>query len=258
MKTTIRFFALIAFTGLVLQSCNDDDDDPAIAAPVISNFEYGEGSSHSDDQVAYKGSDIHMEANITAEAKVSSISLEIHSHEATPADGEVEWDYEHTYTDAKYLVINPTFHEHVDVPTNIPAGEYHIVLTVTDELGNSTEVEGHVHILDSITLSGISISETVVRGSDLHAEFMINAVNGIHEITVDIHAHGLAIGTGEEEWHFEQTFSEGFHDLTEAEFHEHFDVPATAPAGEYHITITVVDEDANSIEYETHVVVTAE
>ncbi len=258
MKSNFKFLAIVAFVGILLQSCNNDDDGPAPNAPVISNFEYGEGSSHSTGQVAYKGSDIHLEAEISAEAVVKSITLSIHAHDLTPGDGEVDWDFEKVYTDSKYLVINPTLHEHVDVPANIPAGEYHIELKVTDELGNSTEVEGHIHVLDPITLSDISISETVVRGDDFHAEFIINAVNGIHNITVDIHAHGVTPGEGETEWHYEEIFSEGFHDLTEAEFHKHIDVPTTAPAGEYHINITIEDEDGNIKEYETHIDVTAE
>jgi hypothetical protein len=258
MKTNLKPLAIVAFLGILLQSCSSDDEGtPSATAPIISNFEYGEGSSHSEDQVAYKGSDIHLEAEITAPATVSSISLAIHAHDLEPGEGEVEWDFEQTYTNASYLVINPTFHEHVDIPSNIPSGEYHVLLTVTDELGNSTEAEGHLQIMDAITLSEISISETVVRGSDMHTEFIIHAAHGIHEITVDIHGHGLEVGEGEVEWDFENSYSEGYHDQTEVEFHEHIDVPATAPAGEYHILFTIEDEDGNTLEYETHIDVTA-
>ncbi|WP_308992498.1 DUF4625 domain-containing protein [Mariniflexile litorale] len=254
-KPNFKFLAIIAFLGLFLQSCSEDDD-PILKAPTISNFEYGEGSAHSTEQVAYKGSDIHLEAEINAEASVKSITLSIHAHDLTIADGEVAWDFEQVFTDSKYLVINPTFHEHIDVPANIPAGEYHIELTVTDELGNSTEVEGHIHILDSITLSDISIDTTVVRGEDFHVEFLINAVNKIHNISVDVHAHGIVPGPGEVIWDFEQTFTEGYREQTEVEFHEHIDVPITAPAGEYHIIFTVEDEKGNTKAYETHIDVT--
>src|SRR5690606_6721525 len=195
-----------------------DDDDPVLNAPIISNFEYGEGSSHSTDQVAYKGSDIHFEAEINAEATVSSITLSIHAHDLTPGDGEVDWDFEQTFTDSKYLVINPVFHEHIDVPANIPAGEYHIELTVTDALGNSTEVEGHIQVLDPVTISDFSMDTTVARGDDFHVEFLINAVHGIHKITVDIHAHGITPGAGEIEWDYEDVFEDGYHGETEVEF----------------------------------------
>ena len=256
MKSNFKFLAIVAFLGLFLHSCNSDDDSPILGAPIISNFEYGEGNTHSTDHFAYKGSDIHLEAEINAEATVSSISLSIHAHDLTLGDGEVDWNFEQIFTDSKYLAINPTFHEHIDVPANIPAGEYHIELTVTDELGNSTEVEGHIQILDPITLSNISIDATVVRGDDFHTEFMINAINGVHNITVDIHAHGITPGTGEVEWDNEQVFEDGYHEQTLVEFHEHIDVPITAPTGEYHIIFTIKDENGNTKEYETHIDVT--
>ncbi|MDN3665925.1 DUF4625 domain-containing protein [Algibacter miyuki] len=257
MKTNFKFLAFITFLGLFLNSCSSDDDNVAFNAPIISNFEYGEGSEHSTEQVAYKGSDIHLEAEINAEAKVSSITLSIHAHDLTVGDDEVDWDFEQVFTDSNYLVINPTFHEHIDVPANIPAGEYHIELIVTDELGNSTEIEGHIDVLDPITLSDFSIDTSVVRGSDFHAEFMVNAVNGIHNITVDIHADGITPGEGEVEWDFEQAYEEGYHEQTEVEFHKHIDVPVTAPAGEYHMLFTVEDENGNTKTYETHIDVTA-
>ena len=253
IKLNFKVAILIAFSGLFLQSCSSDDDAITYNAPTISNFEYGEGSIHSTDQVAFKGSDIHVEAHIEAEAKISSILLSIHSHDLTPGDGEENWGFEKLYTDSEYLVLNPTFHEHVDVPLNIPAGEYHIELLVTDELGNSTEMDGHLQILDPIILSNIAIDETVVRGTDFHAEFQIYAINKVNSVTVDIHAHGLTPEPGEVEWDFEEVFQEGYSNQTEVEFHEHIVVPITAPVGEYHIIFTVEDNDGNTAEYETHI-----
>src|SRR5690554_3801982 len=221
LKPRLKSVALIAFLGIFLQSCSSDDDAPLYNPLVISNFEYGEGSIHSTDQVAYKGSDIHIEANINAKNIVSSILLSIHAHDLTPAEDEVDWDLEQLYTDSKYLVINPTFHEHIDVPSNIPAGEYHIELTVTDKLGNSTTVEGHIQILGSITFSDISIDTSVVRGNDFHTEFLIHAINGVNNITIDIHAHGLTPEPGEVEWEYEEVFQGGYMNQTEVEFHEH-------------------------------------
>ena len=232
IKSNFKLIAITLFLGTFLYSCNSDDDGSSSDAPLISNFEYGEGSSHSTNQVAYKGSDIHIEADISAEAIVSSITLSIHAHDLTPSDGEEDWDFVQVFTDSNYLALNPTFHEHIDVPTNIPSGEYHVELLVIDESGNSTEVEGYIQILDYITLSEISIASSVARGSDLHTEFLINAVNGIHNISVDIHAHDLTPADGEVEWEYEAVFEEGYHELTEADFHEHIDVPATASAGE--------------------------
>lgn len=258
MKLNIKHLALFVLSGITLSSCSDDDNELVVEeAPVISNFEFGEGSTHGDEQVAYKGSDIHLEAEIFAEATVSSIALEIHAHDLEVGEGEEEWDLDQVYTDADYLVINPTFHEHVEVPANAPAGEYHISLTVTDANGNSTEMEGHLHVEDPITTSDLSIDESVARGSDFHAEFMIEAVHGVHNITVDIHGHDLAVGEGEVEWDLEQVFEEGYHGETSVEFHEHIEVPATAPAGEYHMSIIIEDEEGNTHVIDGHLDVTA-
>ena len=76
-------------------------------------------------------------------------------------------------------------------------------------------------------------------------------------MTVDVHAHGLEVGEGEVEWDFEQSYSEKYHEQSEVEFHEHIDVPATAPAGEYHILFIIEDEEGNTFEYDTHIDVTA-
>lgn len=258
MKTAIKQLALLLVAAITLHSCSSDDDGGAdLAAPAITNFEFGEGSSHGEEPMAYKGSDIHLEAEINAEATVASIVLDIHADGIEAAEGEEEWEFEQSFTDAKYLVINPTFHEHVDIPANAPAGEYHIKLIVTDENGNSTEVEGHIDIMDPISVSDMSIDETVARGSDFHVEFMIEAVNGIHNVTVDVHAHGLELAEGEEEWDFEAEYEEGLHEETSAEFHKHIDVPSTAPAGEYHMLITIEDEDGNTSVIDTHIDVTA-
>ncbi|NIJ46552.1 5-hydroxyisourate hydrolase-like protein (transthyretin family) [Wenyingzhuangia heitensis] len=265
IKTNFKFLAIIAFLALTFQSCNNDDDSIELGGPVISEFEYGEGHhgededhDHEEEAYAYKGSDMHLEATITSDVKIASISLSVHTHDVEPGDDEVEWDFEKVFTDEKYLVLNPTFHEHIDIPSNIPAGEYHVELVVTDEDGKSTEVEGHVDIMEPITISEPSVDTTVTRGDDFHAEFMINAVKGIHNVSVDVHAHGLTVAEGEVEWDFEKEFEDKYHEKTEVEFHEHIDVPATAPAGEYHIIFTVKDEDGNTQKYETHIDVTKE
>lgn len=251
----LKHALLLPILGLALFSCQEDED-VNFDAPAISGFEFGKGGTHSTDGTAFRGSDLHLEAEILAEATVASITVTIHGHDLEVGEGEEEWDFSQTFTDEKYRVKNPTFHEHIDIPSTAPVGEYHVTMEVTDEAGKTSEVEGHLEVMSPVTISDFEMDETVARGSDFHVEFMINAVNGIHQITVDIHAHGITPGAGEVEWEFEEVFEEGYHELTEAEFHEHIDVPATAPAGEYHMIFTIEDEDGNTIEYESHIDVT--
>lgn len=166
MKTLFKSLLLFALAAFVLQSCSDDDDDVVVGAPVISNFEVGgahdehgdedhddddhedDDHDHGDEGVVHKGEGMHVGADILAQVRVSSITLEIHGHDLVASAGEVEWDFEQVYTDPKYLVLNPEFHEDIMVPANIPSGEYHVKLTVTDEAGNSTVAEVDIEIKD--------------------------------------------------------------------------------------------------------------
>ena len=165
MKTLFKSLLLFALAAFVLQSCSDDDDDVVVGAPVISNFEVGgahdehgdedqadddhsDEGDHAHEGVVHKGEGMHVGADILAQVRVSSITLEIHGHDLVAAAGEVDWDFEQVYTDPKYLVLNPEFHEDIMVPANIPSGEYHVKLTVTDEAGNSTVAEVDVDIVD--------------------------------------------------------------------------------------------------------------
>ena len=140
MKTNFKRFAIIAFFGIALTSCNNDDDGPIYAAPVISNFELGIGDSH----VAYLGSDIHIEADVVAEGKISTITVEVHNEE--DPDG---WEYEYTYEEFSGL-LNTTFHKHVDVPADIAEGDYHFHFIVTDTEGNQTIIEEELEIQELI------------------------------------------------------------------------------------------------------------
>jgi hypothetical protein len=156
MKTLLKSLLLFALAAFVLQSCSDDD--VVVAAPVISNFEVGSADEHGDEDdgdedhahegEVHKGEGMHVGADILAQVRVSSITLEIDGHDIVAAAGEVEWEFEQVYTDPKYLVLNPEFHEDIQIPANIPSGEYHVKLTVTDEAGNSTVAEADVDIVD--------------------------------------------------------------------------------------------------------------
>ncbi len=252
MKTNFKFLTLFAFVGLTLFSCgSDDDDNPPTSAPVIVEWEYGSGSSHSTNQVAFVGTDVHIEAEIYAEAIVSSITVEIHSDDVLGA-----WEYEQIFNDASYQAINVDFHEHFDIPATIPVGEYHVELIVEDMLGNITEVEGYLDILDTISMSNFEINTPVQRGTEIHTEFDIFALYNIQSVTIEIEGEDLTVGPGEVEWEFEQTYTEGLQGLMEAGFVDNILVPADAPAGEYHVEIEIEDSTGMYLEYATHIDIT--
>jgi len=149
MKTIFKpiFFSLL--TTILFISCTDDEIQP----PVISNVEVGavhdEGAEdvHADEGIAHPGESMHVGADILAFARIESITVNIHSDEITPAAGEVAWEFEEVYTDAKYQVLNAELHEDIMVPENAALGEYHVYIIVVDEAGNSTRAEAHFDLV---------------------------------------------------------------------------------------------------------------
>lgn len=130
------FFISVLSLGFV--ACDKDDD--STAKPVITLTEVG----HENSKTATAGDDMHLEADIVAEGLIARIDIEIHLEEG--GDYEIEL----SYTDGKYIgVRNTEFHEHIDIPADAPAGEYHLHFTVTDKAGQQTTVESDVNIVAS-------------------------------------------------------------------------------------------------------------
>lgn len=138
MKTQIRInttMVLIIFL-LVITSC--EKDEAKINKPVIDLHEVGIGNSHT----AYIGSDLHLEAEITAEGKIDLVTVEIHQEEGS---GE---EIITTYNEFKGFK-NTTFHKHVDIPAEgVEPGSYHLHLIVTDLEGNQATAEKELTIVE--------------------------------------------------------------------------------------------------------------
>lgn len=128
------FFISILSLGFV--ACNDNDDDTA--KQLITLTEVG----HENSKTATAGDDMHLEADIVAEGLIARIDIEIHMEDG--GDYEIEC----SYTDGKYIgVRNTEFHEHIDIPADAPAGEYHLHFTVTDKEGQQSTVESELNIV---------------------------------------------------------------------------------------------------------------
>ena len=154
MKSIFKPILLFLFSSILFISCTKDDIKP----PVISNLEVGavhdedhsdEGGEdeHADEGVAHPGESMHIGADILAFARIETITIDIHSDEVTPGEGEVAWEFEQVYTDAKYRVLNAELHEDIMVPANAALGEYHVYIIVVDEAGNSTTAESHFDLV---------------------------------------------------------------------------------------------------------------
>jgi hypothetical protein len=147
MNTRV-FLIAIAFTaGLFFTSCEKDDETNP--KPVVTLTELG----YEDSKIGYAGSDLHIEAEILAEAKVDYITIEIHAegeHEEKSASivlHEGEWEVDTMFNGAGITgVKDPVFHKHVDIPVHADTGHYHFHFIVTDMDGQQTTVEEELEI----------------------------------------------------------------------------------------------------------------
>ncbi len=93
--------------------------------PVVTGFEVGANAT---------GTDLHMEANVTAVNKIARIVAEVEG---------TAWKKEFVYTDAAMVgQTTYNFHKHVNI-TEAPIGHYHVHLKVVDQAGKEIEVEEH-------------------------------------------------------------------------------------------------------------------
>ena len=85
-------------------------------------------------------------------------------------------------------------------------------------------------------------------GDDMHLEANIVAEGLIQSINVELH---LEEGG---DYEIEQSYTEGkYIGIRNTEFHEHIDIPADAPEGEYHLHFTVTDRSGQQTTATAHV-----
>ncbi len=139
----IKFISFVLVLALTFQACSKEEEEESLNPPTISTFEFG----YDDSGEAYLGADLHIEAEIVAEAKIDRIQVTIHpegEHDKSVAD-EHEWEVDTTYTKFNGLK-NTTFHEHIEVPIEADTGHYHFHFIVIDMDGNTKEVERELHV----------------------------------------------------------------------------------------------------------------
>ncbi len=99
----------------------------------------------------------------------------------------------------------------------------------------------------TLTEVGHENSKLAVPGDDMHLEADILAENLIARIDVELHQED---GT----YKIEKSYTDGkYIGVKNTEFHEHIDIPADAPLGEYHLHFTVADKKGQTVTVEEHV-----
>jgi hypothetical protein len=196
MKTrNIRFFFLLSTILLgFLSSCKKDNEEiPALAKPQISALEIGSGNN----KTVQAGSDLHLEGDILAEALIAKIEIEVHQ------EGGGQYKFTKAYTDGKYIgVKNATFHEHIDVPADAPAGAYHFHFTVTDKAGNTTTVESPLTIKGTDVKVAYKLIFTEVNG-EAHGDHFHDLADKekVEPIAISFDEKGTALSGGHAHLH---------------------------------------------------------
>jgi hypothetical protein len=196
MKTrNIRFFFLLSTILLgFLSSCKKDNEEiPALAKPQISALEIGSGNN----KTVQAGSDLHLEGDILAEALIAKIEIEVHQ------EGGGQYKFTKAYTDGKYIgVKNATFHEHIDVPADAPAGAYHFHFTVTDKAGNTTTVESPLTIQGTDVKVAYKLIFTEVNG-EAHGDHFHDLADKekVEPIAISFDEKGTALSGGHAHLH---------------------------------------------------------
>ena len=232
----------------IFSSCSSDDDDDNPAKPTIQITELGSGHDSPNDKIAYIGADAHIEATILADGLIKEIQVKVHQVDGKSEFGKV-------YTDTKYVGNkNTTFHEHLNIPSDAPAGKYHLHLIVVDQFGQTATAESDLTLKEaevSITIEGLTFGSghdfpndkigyigtaPVVEATSIKAE------KGIDRIFVEIHSEGETAS-------FELDTTYTYAGETELkDFHKHLSIPENAPAGDYHLHFKVYDKNDKSLE----------
>lgn len=239
---TILFLSTSLF---IFSSCSSDDDDDNPAKPVINLTEVGSENS----KIGIAGSDLHLEGTIVADGMIKQIDVEIHQESGG------SFKIEESYKDGKYIgVKNADFHEHIDIPADAPAGDYHLHFTVTDQFGQTTTVESELIIeaepvnisIDGLTFRaghdfadnkiGYIGTAPVVEATSIKAE------NGIDKIFVEIHSEGETAA-----FELDTTYTYAG-EIELKDFHKHLSIPENAPAGDYHLHFKVYEKNGKSLE----------
>jgi hypothetical protein len=189
MKTRSLLIAFVLITGLFYSSCEKDTPRPKIDLSELG---------YEDSKIGYAGSDLHIEANIVAEGKIDEVTIEIHpegEHDKKSASDVLhddEWEFDTTYTKFSGL-INPTFHEHIDIPVHADTGHYHFHFIVTDLEGQQTTVEEELEIQepDDAVAPVISISSAPTDNQAFNNGETISISGSVSD---DIALGGMYIG----------------------------------------------------------------
>ena len=219
---------LVLIAIFFLASCENEN----VSVPQISNFELGLENS----KTAYPGDEVHVEADIIAEGKISTVEVEIH-----PEGLEGAWEFDSLYTEFSGLK-NTTFHKHIDISAVADTGEYHFHFIVTDLEGNQTEHEDDLQIL--APTDGVAPEVTVSSAPGDGQSFSNGDVISISgSVSDDVKLGGIYIGLVRNDQGLSDSEVDATNTITMLHNHD-FDNPLSY---DFSASITVGAEEDNNI-----------
>lgn len=225
-------YLLSAVFALFLASCSKDENKEIVSAlPVIQHVEIGLNNSKK----AYTESDLHLEAEIVAEAGIKKVEVQI-----TPkVDGPSTFMIVESYTTKFLNKKEAELHEHYDVPKNAKEGEYSVVIIVIDQLDRKVTYEDTLTIEKDPSLPTATERLASYDSNILSVKATIKAPNKLASVVVKVK---------DIEQKFEDTDLVG---QTEYAFDKQIDV-TSLNNGHYHFFVTITDQAGKVFSYEGH------
>lgn len=230
-------FLLPAFI-LALQSCRDDDNESA-GNINIEIKELGHHDTHGGG-VIHAGEELHLDAEITTTNKIDKINVSI----AKKSNTKIQIVNE-DFADYKGQ-LSADFHKHIDIPANTPAGDYVVIITVTDlkgitktetaDLKIEAEEKNNIIVeLDEVGYHDTKGGNIINAGASLHLDGQVSSPDKIENVTISIQGKNATTPA------ITQDFSY-YKDKLAATFHEHITIPTDFAIGDYIVTLTVKDK----------------
>ena len=248
---------LLSLCTFTFSACDNDEEGKNAGKPAVSLNEVGEENS----KTAIVGSDLHLEGEITAENGIKRIDIEIHQEEGG------EFRIEKSFTEGKYIgVKNATFHEHIDIPAEAPAGSYHLYFTVTDQLGQTDTKESEISLTTNLQVKGNISVEKLIAGESDQPESGIVYAYGHLALQATIKAKQGSIKSIK----MNAKQEDGTGEITETDLTEDYDattgilktvlpkgqdegIPMDQPTGIYHLNLIVTLESGESQTFSGHI-----
>ncbi|WP_215226158.1 DUF4625 domain-containing protein [Echinicola shivajiensis] len=136
---------LILCFGWAMSSCSEDDAQPDLANPQISNIEIG----YDNRKEGKVGEDFHFNADIVAGEKIKTLTVQMLQKQ--DQSYTEEWEYFVEWNEYKGLK-NTNVHKHFTIPENAPIGAYDFIFTVVDTNGTHLQLKEDFYIINEETI----------------------------------------------------------------------------------------------------------